>query len=228
MNRFELVIFDCDGVLVDSEILCHQVLMQMIAEHGVVLTLEEALGHFMGTSNESCLAAVSAVVGRPMPEDFMAQFAERTIAAFGESLMPVPGIEGVLQSLSWPFCVASNGPREKMGFTLGHTGLLPHFEGRIFSAQDVERPKPAPDLFLHAARSCGVDAAKCVVIEDSPTGVKAARAAGMTVVGYAAMGHAEKLLAAGAHAVFSAMANLPELLASMHQQAGGEIAAAQA
>lgn len=216
MNRFELVIFDCDGVLVDSEILCHQVLMQMIAEHGVVLTLEEALGHFMGTSNESCLAAVAAVVGRPMPENFMAQFAERTIAAFGESLMPVAGIEQVLQSLLLPFCVASNGPRDKMRFTLGHTGLLPHFDGRMFSAQDVQRPKPAPDLFLHAARSCGVDASKCVVVEDSPTGVKAARAAGMTVIGYAAMGHADKLLTAGAHAVFRAMEDLPSLLAEMH------------
>ena len=209
-----LLIFDCDGVLVDSERLSHTVLREMICEYGVDLTLEETLEHFMGTSTEKCLEVLASLIGRTAPGDFLAHFRDRTFLAFRQSLTAVVGVAELVAGLRVPFCVASNGPREKMRFTLGHTGLLPHFDGRLFSAQDVKQPKPAPDLFLHAAATLGAPANACLVVEDSPTGVTAARAAGMRVLGFAAMGQAEKLRRAGAHAVFSHMSELPALLAA--------------
>ena len=132
-----LVIFDCDGVLVDSELLSHAVLKDMIGEFGVDLTLEETLEHFMGTSTEKCLEVLSLLIGQPAPADFLHQFRTRTFDAFAKDLSPVPGTPELLAALQVPYCVASNGPREKMRFTLRHTGLLPFVEGRLFSAQDV-------------------------------------------------------------------------------------------
>ena len=211
-QRPALLIFDCDGVLVDSERLAHEVLCEMLAEAGVSLTLQQAFDRFMGASTEKCLAVLHDLLGCAPPAGFMARYGERTFAAFREGLNPVDGVAPLLDTLTLPCCVASNGPREKMRFTLGHTGLLPRFEGRLFSAQDVQRPKPAPDLFLHAARTLDADPARCVVIEDSPTGVAAARAAGMTVYGYAAMTDPARLEAAGAHRTFGHMAELPALL----------------
>jgi HAD superfamily hydrolase (TIGR01509 family) len=212
MPSSTLLIFDCDGVLVDSERLAHDVLLQMLAEAGVSLTLQQAFDRFMGASHEKCLALLRDLLGRAAPDGFMTHYGERTFAAFRAGLSAVDGVATLLDTLTLPYCVASNGPREKMRFTLGHTGLLPRFEGRLFSAQDVERPKPAPDLFLHAARTLEFAPARCLVIEDSPTGVAAARAAGMTVYGYAAMTDPARLMAAGAHRTFGHMAELPALL----------------
>ena len=168
----------------------------------------------MGSSDARTLDLLDSLLGGAAPAGFMPEFVRRSFEAFGESLAPVLGVPELLAALGQPYCVASNGPREKMRFTLGHTGLLPRFEGRLFSAQDVRLPKPAPDLFLHAARSLGAQARHCVVVEDSATGVTAARAAGMRVLGYAAMGQADKLRRAGADVVFSNMAELPALLPS--------------
>ncbi len=204
----DLLIFDCDGVLVDSERLAHEVLLQMLAEAGITMTLQQAYDRFMGASDEKCVALLHDLLRTAPPADCMRRHAERCFAAFRDGLSAVDGVAPLLDALTLPYCVASNGPREKMRFTLGHTGLLPRFEGRLFSAQDVERPKPAPDLFLHAARTLGAAPARCVVVEDSPTGVAAARAAGMTVYGYAAMTDAARLLAAGAHRTFSHMNEL--------------------
>jgi HAD superfamily hydrolase (TIGR01509 family) len=212
MHSPTLVIFDCDGVLVDSERLSHTVLRDMIGEYGVALTLEETLEHFMGTSTEKCLEVLSELIGCTAPADFLAQFRLRSFDSFSESLTAVPGAREVLSTLAYPYCVASNGPREKMRFTLGHTDLLRFLEDRMFSAQDVKRPKPAPDLFLHTAACLGAPAERCIVVEDSPTGVAAARAAGMAVYGFAAMGQGHKLRAAGAKAVFDDMNQLPLLL----------------
>jgi HAD superfamily hydrolase (TIGR01509 family) len=206
-----LVIFDCDGVLVDSERLSHEVLREMLAEHGAQLTLQETFDRFMGSSTQGCLDAVQALIGHATPVDFLARFRDRSFEAFGRALQPVPGISPALtdlRALQVPYCVASNGPHEKMRFTLGHTGLLPYFESCLFSAHDVQRPKPAPDLFLHAAQRMGVAPNHCTVVEDSATGVAAARAAGMQVLGYAAMGQSGKLRAAGASAVFESMDEL--------------------
>lgn len=208
-----LIIFDCDGVLVDSERLSHLVLREMIAEYGTELTLEATLALFMGTSTERCVEVLGSLIGHPAPDDFLEVFRQRTFAAFSTALTAVAGVPEVIAGLQVPCCVASNGPHEKMRFTLKHTGLLPHFEGRMFSAQDVARPKPAPDLFLHAASTLGFGARACLVVEDSPTGVTAARAAGMQVLGFAAMGQAERLRDAGADTVFEHMDQLPALLA---------------
>ncbi len=207
-----LVIFDCDGVLVDSEHISHSVLHTMLLESGVSISYEETMDRFIGTSNVGFLKEVGGLCGGVAPAGFLDRFREATLAAFSEHLSAVAGVEELLLALPVPYCVASNGRHFKMQATLGKTHLLKHFTNRIFSFEDVERPKPAPDLFLHAARSLGADPSECVVVEDSPTGVQAARAAGMRALGYAAMTSPKKLIDAGAHAVFGSMSHLPALL----------------
>ena len=208
----ELVIFDCDGVLVDSEPICNGVLAQMLGEMGWVLSLQQTVDRFMGRSLAQCVQGIEQHFGRPVPTDFLPQLAERTQGALQGQLKAVAGIEAVLDGLTVPYCVASNGNRAKMNITLGLTGLLPRFAHRMFCAGDVARPKPAPDLFLHAAQTHGARPERCVVVEDTPTGILAARAAGMRALGHAAMMPAPRLLQAGAHAVFTRMSELPALL----------------
>ncbi len=212
-----LLIFDCDGVLVDSERISHEVLAEMLAEQGLVLSLEETVTRFIGASTARCAEQLDELLGAGANAQFMPEFGRRCREAFSAGLLPVAGIAALLAALPMPFCVASNGNHAKMKFTLAHTGLLPLFSGRIYSADDVARPKPAPDLFLHAARCQGVAPADCAVVEDTPTGIAAARAAGMRAYGYAAMTPAALLHAAGAHQVFDRMADLPSLLS--HQGA---------
>jgi HAD superfamily hydrolase (TIGR01509 family) len=207
-----LVIFDCDGVLVDSERLSHEVLRQMLRELGVELTLAGAIERFMGTSTHAFLERATELIGGPVPAGFLERFAARSFDAFKSDLRAVDGIHELLAALPIPYCVASNGPVRKMRFTLGHTGLLPHFEDRLFSADQVATGKPAPDLFLHAARTLSTPPAECVVIEDTPTGIVAARAAGMQVLGYAGMMPARRLVEAGASATFRQMDEVPSLL----------------
>jgi HAD superfamily hydrolase (TIGR01509 family) len=210
-----LVIFDCDGVLVDSERLSHQVLRQMLSEQGVTIGFDEAVQRFIGTSLPECLRRVAELLRAPLPEGFAAQFAQRTQRAFEGGLCPVPGVQAVLDALDAqgvPFCVASNGTHAKVNFTLGHTGLLARFVGRIFTAEDVAHAKPAPDLFLLAARTLGADPAHTTVVEDTPTGIRAARTAGMRAIGYAAMTPARQL--GDAHAVVHTMAEVGRLLGS--------------
>ena len=211
MQTPALIIFDCDGVLVDSERISHIVLQDMLAERGVRISFEEAVAKFMGTSMQRCLELVEAMTRVP-PEEFLPHFRARTYEAFAAHLKPVAGVPSLLATLTTPFCVASNGPREKMTLTLGCTGLIGHFVDKMFSADDVTNPKPAPDLFLHAAAQMSANPAACVVVEDSPTGVRAARAAGMHVLGYAGMTPAQRLLDAGAASVFDSMDALPSLL----------------
>jgi HAD superfamily hydrolase (TIGR01509 family) len=207
-----LVIFDCDGVLVDSEHLCHGVIHAMLAEEGVEISYEETITRFIGTSNPGLLAGVAELCG-VVPVDFLERFRARTNAAFSESLAAVPGVDAVVAAMRVPFCVASNGRLAKMRLTLGKTGLLRHFEGRMFSAEEVARPKPAPDLHLHAADSLGVRPGDCIVIEDTTTGVMAAKAAGMRAFAFAAMTPVHRLQEAGADAVFEDMGALRRLLA---------------
>ncbi len=209
-----MVIFDCDGVLVDSERLTHQVVVDMLAEHGVALSFDEAVDRFIGMSMANGLVHLKALLGGDLPADFLPEMGRRTRAAFRAGLTSVPGVAAVLDGLQRPFCVASNGNHAKVNFTLGHTGLLPRFAGRIFTADDVDRPKPAPDLFLLAARTLGALPAHTTVVEDTPTGVAAARAAGMRVIGFAAMTPAGRLQAAGADAIAHDMATVATLLAA--------------
>lgn len=209
-----MVIFDCDGVLVDSERLTHQVVVDMLAEHGVALPFEEAVDRFIGMSMANGLAQLKALLGGELPTDFLPEMGRRTRAAFRAGLTSVPGVEAVLDGLRRPYCVASNGNHAKVNFTLGHTGLLPRFAGRIFTADDVQHPKPAPDLFLLAARSLGAAPERTTVVEDTPTGVTAAKAAGMRAIGFAAMTPAGRLQAAGADAIAHDMASVARLLAA--------------
>jgi HAD superfamily hydrolase (TIGR01509 family) len=147
-----------------------------------------------------------------VPADFVRQYHQRSEAALKSELKAVPGVEAALEAIQVPYCVASNGSHEKMQTTLGITGLLPKFKDKLFSVSEVARGKPFPDVFLHAAAKSAVAPADCVVIEDTPTGVSAGVAAGMTVYGYCAHTPAHRLIAAGAHGTFGRMSDLPELL----------------
>jgi len=212
MCSASLVIFDCDGVLVDSEHLSLSVLHGMLLEMGADISFEESVDRFIGATLPKCVDGITELLGRAPPSDFLKQFATRTKAAFTAGLRSTPGIEGVLSSIHAPFCVASNGNRAKVDFTLGHTGLLPLFSGRIFTAEEVEHPKPAPDLFLHAARSLNIPPAQAIVVEDTPIGIRAARAAGMLAIGFAALTPLERLHEAGAHVVVKDMLELQVML----------------
>jgi HAD superfamily hydrolase (TIGR01509 family) len=210
--QFELVIFDCDGVLVDSEPLANRVFTAALHEVGLPLSYQEVCATFIGLSMERCIEIVEQRLGRPVPGDFVARLQARTFEAFRSSLQPVPGIVEALDRIDAPVCVASSGEMEKMELNLGLTGLLPRFEGRLFSATQVERGKPWPDLFLHAASTLGARPAHSAVVEDSLPGVQAARAAGMTVFAYAGPDRRVALAKAGA-VVFDDMQELPSLLA---------------
>jgi HAD superfamily hydrolase (TIGR01509 family) len=207
-----LVIFDCDGVLVDSEPIANRVFGQLLREHGLPLTTDAMTELFVGRSMADCLALASAELGRLLPAGFEAEHDRRLFAALAAELAMVPGVAPVLDQLALPWCVASNGSPDKLRFSLAQVGLLARLEGRLFSAVEVARGKPAPDLFLHAARRMGVAPAACVVVEDTPTGVRAGVAAGMTVLGYAASTPAPRLREAGAHRLFTDMSQLPALL----------------
>lgn len=214
--RFEAILFDCDGVLVDSERLANEVFAAKLRELGLELTLEDMFARFVGHSMPHCMQLVAGMLGHAPPADFLDDLQRRTFEAFGRELQPVEGVGAVLDALEvrgLPYCVASSGDHAKLRFTLGHTGLWPRFAGRIFSVVDVPHAKPAPDVYLHAARSLAVAPARCVVIEDTPIGVAAGIAAGMTVLGYARHTPAARLEDAGAQLTFESMRHLPRLLA---------------
>jgi HAD superfamily hydrolase (TIGR01509 family) len=212
MSQFDLVIFDCDGVLVDSERITNQVFADMLNELGLPVTLEDMFEQFVGRSMSQCLDLITEMLCAQPPEDFVDNYRRRTTSALLSKLTAVPGIETALDKIRLRYCVASNGDHDKMRTTLGITGLLPRFEGQLYSVTEVEKGKPHPDVFLYAAHKQAVTPSSCVVIEDTPTGVKAGIAAGMTVYGYAALTPASRLLEAGAHGTFDDMALLPSLI----------------
>ena len=195
-------------MLVDSEAISNRVLAGLLTDFGLPLTPEASIEAFMGRSWKTVLAWAEER-GSPLPEGFRRRYLDAMFAEFERELQPVPGVVDALARISLPDCVASSASLEKMRFTLGHTRLWDRFEGRIFSATEVEHGKPAPDLFLHAARSMGWEPRDCAVVEDSPAGVEAARRAGMTVFGYAGRTPADRLDGAR---VFTDMAELPGLL----------------
>jgi HAD superfamily hydrolase (TIGR01509 family) len=209
---FELVIFDCDGVLVDSEPLAVRVESRYLTELGWPLTEAEILERFTGHTDAYMDAAIEAQLGGRLPPDWKEQFQTRYREAFAAELAPVDGIVEVLDQLTIPACVASSGSHDKLRFTLGHTGLYERFEGRIFSGYEVANGKPAPDLFLHAAARLGAEPARCAVVEDTLPGVQAARAAGMRVFGYASGLTPPERLAGESTVVFEDMRELPRLL----------------
>lgn len=217
-DHTRLVIFDCDGVLVDSEPIACRVMARELTALGYPLTAEDCLERFTGVSMKTVMARVEADWGQALPAGFEDRLREKDFEAFRAELEPVPGVEEMLADLDIPRCVASSGAPEKIRFTLTVTGLIDAFEPHLFSARMVAHGKPAPDLFLHAAERMATPPASCVVVEDSVAGIQAARSAGMRVLGFAGAGHAgpgyaEMLAAAGADAVFTRMSDLPTLLA---------------
>jgi HAD superfamily hydrolase (TIGR01509 family) len=210
---FELVIFDCDGVLADSERIAIRVEAEYLAELGWPLSEAEIVERFMGRTTEFMDEAIEAQLGSRLPGDWKDQFHVRYREAFAAELVPVDGIIEALDQITLPTCVASSGSHDKIRFTLGHTGLYERFEGRIFSGYEVAAGKPAPDLFLHAAATMGADPACCAVVEDTRWGVLAARAAGMRAFGYAGGLTPPEHLEGDATQVFEDMRDLPRLLA---------------
>ncbi len=212
----ELVIFDCDGVLVDSEPIANRVLAAAITLLGHPISVAETRAAFVGLSMARILQNLTQLTRRPLPDDWREQVQAETYAAFRQSLRPVPGaLEAVarIQAANIPFCVASSGSLDKMELTLGLTGLRSYFGDRLFSSTMVARGKPHPDLFLYAAAQMGVGSDRAIVIEDSVPGVTGARAAGMGVFAYAGDPESDvaKLRAEGGE-IFTAMADLPSLL----------------
>lgn len=220
----ELVIFDCDGVLVDSEVLSARVARDMAAEHGVQLAREEALEFIRGRRVAQWVAELEQRAGRGFGESFVPEFRTRTAAAFDRELHPVPGVAQVLATLDVPYCVASSAPMDKIRHELSLTGLLHYVDGRLYSAYDHRVWKPDPGLFLQAAADFGCPPERCAVVEDSPVGVRAGRRAGMAVFGYAT-GSAAAVLAAEGATPFPEMARLPGLLRAQFDRTAARIPA---
>jgi HAD superfamily hydrolase (TIGR01509 family) len=213
----ELAIFDCDGVLVDSEFLACGVVGEVLAEHGFATSGEDIVSRFAGISDREMFPRLEQEHGRPISDALRHQVAEATRHALATRLQPIPGIHEALRSLRLPKCVASGSEGKRVRLSLGRTGLSEHFDSNIFTREQVERGKPAPDLFLLAATQMSTSPERCVVIEDSEPGVAAGVAAGMRVLGFTGASHCgpdrgAKLQAAGAERILDSMNQLLPLL----------------
>ena len=212
MMKPDLIIFDCDGVLIDSELLSCRCLSEVLARYGISLGLDQALDLFLGRSATAVLDHYQTL-GRSIPEQFYVELRAAVRGAFLAALCPIEGVRSVLEGLQVPHCVASSSDLDRVSFSLSLTGLAPHFGRRLYSAQMVERGKPAPDLFLYAAERMQAKPRNTLVIEDSVSGVTAAKAAGMTAWGFVGGSHYQSrdgkaiLLGAGADRVFERMAD---------------------
>jgi HAD superfamily hydrolase (TIGR01509 family) len=216
-SPYDLVIFDCDGVLVDSEALACVVHADVLTQHGYTITAEQVHDRFLGRSAREARFEVEGELGFALPDAYAAQLKATIDRVFGEQLTPIPHIADTLAKLSQHICVASSGTPTRIRSSLGTTGLLGRFAPHLFSAMQVDRGKPAPDLFLFAAAQMKTPPERCVVVEDSVPGVTAARAAAMTVIGFTGGSHcrpgdADRLRAAGANTVIDDMRALPDLI----------------
>ncbi len=201
------IIFDFDGVIADSEVLSNTVLAEIVTELGVPTTVEDSYRDYMGKRFLEVIAAIETAVGRTLPPSFSEQYQARTLQRFRQELAPIAGArEFIAKFARVPRCIASSSSPDRLALCLEVLGMTALFEGRVFSASNVARGKPHPDIFLHAAAQIGVDPRDCIIIEDSASGVIAGRAAGSTVIGLLAAGHireghAARLKKAGAHHV---------------------------
>ena len=216
-RKFDLVIFDCDGVLVDSEAVSCRAHADMLTRHGYPITADQVLDRFLGVSDREARLAIEAELGRALPADFETLMKQAALDSYQDELRPIPHMIETIAAIRLPKCVASSGTPEKIRHGLTCAGLYELLAPHIFSAVQVERGKPAPDLFLFAAEQMKATPARCVVIEDSVPGVTGARAAGMTVLGFhggshCRPGYADRLHAAGAAAVFDDMRELSRLI----------------
>jgi HAD superfamily hydrolase (TIGR01509 family) len=214
---FDLIIFDCDGVLVDSEVISCRAHADTLTRHGYPITQQQVFDRFLGRSTRQANAEVEAELGRPLPDDFHAQLQDELFRSFEADLEAVPHIHSALDEITQAVCVASSGSHQRMRVTLGRTRLYDRFAPNIFSASQVANGKPAPDLFLFAAAQMNVSPERCLVIEDSVPGITGASAAAMPVLGFhggshCRPGYGDSLRMAGATAVFDDMRQLPGLI----------------
>jgi len=186
--RPDLIIFDCDGVLVDSELLSCRCLSEVLSEFGIELSPDQALELFLGRSTAS-IELYYREIGQMVPDGFLARLKSRVLTTFKGALQPIPEVGSVLSDLRAPFCVASSSDIDRVSLSLDVTGLAPYFNDRLYTAQMVKRGKPAPDLFLYAAEKMQALPARTLVVEDSVSGIEAAKAAGMTVWGFVGGSH---------------------------------------
>jgi HAD superfamily hydrolase (TIGR01509 family) len=215
-----LLIYDCDGVLVDSEVLASEALAELMTALGHRMTAAECARVFGGRNVNDVLARAKEVLGRPVPDDLGAKAAQQLMMRFRQELKPVAGAAAAVAALPYPRCVSSSSTPERLMLSLEVTGLAPLFGAHVYSSTQVAHGKPAPDLFLFAARKLGEAPSQVIVIEDSVLGIAAARAAGMASIGFAGASHvtidlAERLAAAGADVVITAMAELPPTVAQL-------------
>lgn len=223
--QFEAILFDCDGVLVDSELITNRVLHAMLNESGWMLSEDDCMRIFIGKTVRSETARIEAETGKPLTDAWMAEFYERRNVRLRAELVAIEGalsaVQSVHQQLNGKIAVASGADKPKVLMQLEKVGMLPFFGAHVFSGHDLPRTKPWPDVYLAAAASLGVPPEKCLVIEDSVPGLTAGVRAGATVWGYCpkvgAHSTPEQLLQAGAHCVFDGMGNLPKLLAQANQ-----------
>lgn len=211
MSNYKCVIFDCDGVLVDSEAIGNQVIVDLANQLGANINLEYALQHFKGNSLDNCKLQIEQIIGEPLPNDFESEYRKQSFEKFKRDIKPIEGIKDVLQELKIPFCVASSGPESKIKLNLSVTGLLPFFTDRIFSCYTIQKWKPNPAVFLWAAETMGFHPKDCLIIEDSSIGVKAALDGGFDVFGYTAHDFKNELQK-NATKTFDNMLLLPELM----------------
>ncbi|WFU16814.1 HAD family hydrolase [Bradyrhizobium sp. CB3481] len=215
--NFDLIIFDCDGVLVDSEVISCRAHAETLTRHGYPITSEQVFHRFLGRSTKQANSEVEAELGRPLPDDFHLQLQDTLYRTFEADLEAVPHIHEALDAITQPVCVASSGSHQRMQISLGRTRLYGRFAPNIFSASQVDNGKPAPDLFLFAAKQMNVAPVRCLVIEDSVAGIAAAVAANMPVLGFhggshCREGYGKRLYGAGAAVIFDDMRQLPELI----------------
>jgi len=216
----DLVIFDCDGVLVDSEVISCRAHAETLTRHGYPITADQVLLRFLGVSDREARQTIESEMGRSLPDDFDAQIKQAALQRYASELAAIPYVGEAIDAIGVAKCVASSGTHEKIRHGLTCAGLYDRLAPDIFSATQVERGKPAPDLFLFAAERMQAAPARCVVIEDSIPGIKGARAAGMTVLGFhggshCRPGYGETLKNAGAFATFDDMRQLPDLIAQI-------------
>jgi HAD superfamily hydrolase (TIGR01509 family) len=222
----DLIIFDCDGVLVDSEVISCRAHAETLTRNGYPITAEQVLQRFLGVSDREARLAIEGEMGRKLPDDFETEMKQAALRLYADHLHLIPHVAETIALIELPKCVASSGTPEKIRHGLTHAGLYHCLAPHIFSAVQVKRGKPAPDLFLFAAKQMGTSPERCVVVEDSVPGVTAARAAGMTVLGFhggshCRDGHAAMLRAAGAHQTLDDMRQLPALIARNRDMIAG-------
>jgi HAD superfamily hydrolase (TIGR01509 family) len=223
-SRFDLIIFDCDGVLVDSEVISCRVHAEVLTRHGYPISTEQVFDRFLGRSSRQAHLEVEAELGRSLPDDYHSQLQDELFASFATTMEAMPYIDQALAAITQPVCVASSGSHARMRVSLGRAKLYDTFAPNIFSASQVPHGKPAPDLFLFAAAQMVTPPERCLVIEDSIAGIAGALAAGMAVFGFHGGGHCHQgygdtLRAAGATLTFDDMRQLPDLIG---QNAGSD------